>query len=430
MPTASDLVTDLPADFETFGQAVATSMADLLGGTTGQVLSKASNTDMDFTWVAQDDSNAIQNAIVDAKGDLIGATAADTPARLAVGNNGENLVADSSTATGLRYQSGYNGNSVINGGMDVWQRGTTIVGTSGIPHTADRWQVTRTGTTGYTTTRQATNDTTNLPNIQYCARVQRDSGNTNTSLLGAFYSMESSDSIRFAGQAATLSFWARKGANFSQASSGLTVEFSQGTGTDQNIISGGFTGKTNVGGGTATLTTTWQRFTYTGTVATTTTQLGLQFYYTPVGTAGAADFFEITGVQVELGSVPTVFKRSNGSGGTIQGELAACQRYFYAINQSTGGAIGNGGYFSTTQYQLSITFPVVLRTAASFTRSAAAAIGVYRNGGATASTAIALDATNVQGCDINVTTATSVVGQAGFARFDGSNNYLWFSAEL
>lgn len=105
MPTASDLVTDLPADFETFGQAVDTSLADLKGGTTGQVLSKASNTDMDFTWVAQDDSNAIQNAIVDAKGDLIAASAADTPARLAVGNNGETLVADSSTATGLAYKS-------------------------------------------------------------------------------------------------------------------------------------------------------------------------------------------------------------------------------------------------------------------------------------------------------------------------------------
>ena len=103
MPTSTDLVTDLPADFETFGQAVATSMADLLGGTTGQVLSKASNTDMDFTWVAQDDSNAIQNAIVDAKGDLITATAADTPARLAVGTNGQYLQADSSTATGLKW---------------------------------------------------------------------------------------------------------------------------------------------------------------------------------------------------------------------------------------------------------------------------------------------------------------------------------------
>lgn len=103
MPTSTDLVTDLPADFEVFGQAVATSMADLLGGTTGQVLSKASNTDMDFTWVAQDDSNAIQNAIVDAKGDLIAATAADTPARLAVGTNGQVLTADSTAATGLKW---------------------------------------------------------------------------------------------------------------------------------------------------------------------------------------------------------------------------------------------------------------------------------------------------------------------------------------
>jgi hypothetical protein len=62
MPTATDLVTDLPADFEVFGQAVATSMADLLGGTTGQVLSKNSNTDMDFTWIEQDDTTLSFNA--------------------------------------------------------------------------------------------------------------------------------------------------------------------------------------------------------------------------------------------------------------------------------------------------------------------------------------------------------------------------------
>jgi hypothetical protein len=105
MPTNTDLVTDLPADFEVFGQAVATSMADLLGGTSGQVLAKNSNTDMDFVWVAQDDSNAIQNAIVDAKGDLIGATAADTPARLAVGTNGQILTADSTAVTGLKWET-------------------------------------------------------------------------------------------------------------------------------------------------------------------------------------------------------------------------------------------------------------------------------------------------------------------------------------
>jgi len=103
MPTATDLVTDLPADFEVFGQAVATSMADLLGGTTDQVLAKNSNTDMDFKWVTSDDANAIQNTIVDAKGDLVAASAADTPARLAVGANNSLLTADSSQATGLKY---------------------------------------------------------------------------------------------------------------------------------------------------------------------------------------------------------------------------------------------------------------------------------------------------------------------------------------
>ena len=62
MPTATDLVTDLPADFEVFGQAVATSLQYLLGGTTGQVLSKTSGTDMAFTWIEQDDTTLSFNA--------------------------------------------------------------------------------------------------------------------------------------------------------------------------------------------------------------------------------------------------------------------------------------------------------------------------------------------------------------------------------
>lgn len=113
MPTATDLVTDLPADFGVFGQGVDTSMQGLLGGTTGQVLSKTSNTNMAFTWVAQDDSNAIQNAIVDAKGDLIGASAADTPARLAVGTNDQVLTADSAQATGLKWATPSSGMTKI-----------------------------------------------------------------------------------------------------------------------------------------------------------------------------------------------------------------------------------------------------------------------------------------------------------------------------
>jgi hypothetical protein len=105
IPQSTDLVKDGATAIAALGQDIDTAMVDLKGGTTGQVLAKASGTDLDFSWVAQDDSNAIQNAIVDAKGDLIGATAADTPARLAVGTNGQVLTADSTAATGLKWAS-------------------------------------------------------------------------------------------------------------------------------------------------------------------------------------------------------------------------------------------------------------------------------------------------------------------------------------
>jgi len=105
VPSDTDLVKDGAAAIRTALGGVDTSFVDLKGGTTGQVLSKASGTDLDFTWVAQDDSNAIQNAIVDAKGDLIGATGADTPARLAVGTNGQVLTADSTASTGLKWST-------------------------------------------------------------------------------------------------------------------------------------------------------------------------------------------------------------------------------------------------------------------------------------------------------------------------------------
>jgi hypothetical protein len=102
-PDNTDLVKNGALAIRTAVNAIDSSLVDLKGGTTGQVLAKASGTDMDFSWVAQDDSNAIQNAIVDAKGDIIAATADDTPARLAVGANDTVLTADSTTATGLKW---------------------------------------------------------------------------------------------------------------------------------------------------------------------------------------------------------------------------------------------------------------------------------------------------------------------------------------
>jgi hypothetical protein len=249
-------------------------------------------------------------------------------------------------------------NGIINGGFDIWQRGTSIT-MSSTAYTADRWNGYR-SVAGGTVTRQATGDTTNLPNIQYCARVSRDSGNTATTSLYFGQSVETSNAIPYAGKAITFSFYARKGANYSPTSSALIAGLYSGTGTDQNNTTGSYTGFATVAENTATLTTTWQRFTYTGTFAATATEFCVQFAMAPTGTAGAADYFEVTGVQIELGSTATPFSRA---GGTIQGELAACQRYYWRFSKASGYTTypGYGFTYSTTRVDATVVFPVPMR---------------------------------------------------------------------
>jgi hypothetical protein len=354
VPTSTDLVKDGATAIEALGDSIDASLLDLKGGTTGQVLSKTTGTDMDFTWVTTDDANAIQNSIVNAKGDLIGASANDTPAILSVGANGETLVADSSASVGIRYQAPVNANPVINSAFQVWQRGTTFSTAS--VYTADRWYW---GGGGNAISRQTTSDTTNLPNIQYCARVGRSAGNTGTGTVYFANSFESVNSIPYAGKTVTVSFYARKGADYSGSGSTVNLNLTSGTGTDENIIVG-YTGGSTVNAYNAALTTTWQRFTFSGTVPTNCNELAMYFSYTPVGTAGAADYFETTGVQIEVGSVATPFKTYAG---TIQGELAACQRYYW---RSTGGSVysqyAQGMAGSTTACQMFLQFPVTMRT--------------------------------------------------------------------
>jgi hypothetical protein len=209
MPTASDLVTDLPADFEVFGQAVDTSLADLKGGTTDQVLAKNSNTDMDFKWVTSDDANAIQNSIVDAKGDLIAASAADTPARLAVGNNGETLVADSSTSTGLRYQSNFAAgkNCIINGAFNVWQRGTSFSNPANGAYTSDRFLLSYDGSGSTRTISQQAFTPGTAPAAGYESQYFWRANQTVAGTATYFDIRQSIENVTtFAGQTITISF--------------------------------------------------------------------------------------------------------------------------------------------------------------------------------------------------------------------------------
>ena len=110
-PADTDLVKDGASAIRTLGNGIDTSFVDLKGGTTGQVLAKASNTDLDFTWAS--DATGIPATIFDAKGDIIAATAADTASRLAVGANNTVLTADSTTATGLKWAAPSGGYTLI-----------------------------------------------------------------------------------------------------------------------------------------------------------------------------------------------------------------------------------------------------------------------------------------------------------------------------
>jgi hypothetical protein len=366
MPTSTDLVTDLPADFETFGQAVDTSLAELKGGTTGQVLSKTSNTDMDFTWVTSDDANAIQNTIVDAKGDLIAASASDVPARLAVGNNGETLVADSSQATGLRYTAlfGANKNKIINGDFGINQRVFTSV-TTNSTYTFDRWITGMVGSSVTYTPQTFTPGT--APVSGYESTNYLRIVTASQSAVGDFASIAQriEDVRTFANQTITVSFWAKAG-------SGTPLI---GFGGYQSFGSGGSGAVVLTSPATQAISTSWARYTFNVTIPsisgkTVGADSFLQFYifvsagsnlvasgYPNVGLQNGT--FDIWGVQAEAGSVATVFQTATG---TIQGELAACQRYYFRSNTGqTYSSTAIGGAYSTTGGTVYSKLPVTMR---------------------------------------------------------------------
>lgn len=326
----------------------------------------------------------------------------------------------STTAPGYNY--------VINGGFDIWQRGTSFNGAT-YNYTADRWEVVRGAfTAGATFSRQASG----LTGAQYCMRVQRDSGNTSTQYITTYTAFETSTSIPLAGKTVTLSFYARAGANLS---SSINYSLRTGTGTDQGAhIS--WTNESFVINNVQTLSAGWVRYFATAVVPSNSTQLGVNFTYTPTGTAGAADYFEVTGVQLEEGGAATAFRRNAPS---IQAELAACQRYYYRI---TGPAVGSplalpGSAFSTTNCMFSVPLPVTMRTTPSGSFDWTGSISNYKadNFGGGAPSTPTLSSMSFSNYSTNL--LFGVMTGTGFTvnyeyplEAATANAYLGFSAEL
>jgi hypothetical protein len=236
-------------------------------------------------------------------------------------------------------------NFIINGAMDFWQRGTTS-SSAGSQFVADRWNTYRGGyQSGLTVSRQLVNDIINLPGIQYCIRLQRDSGNTATQGIALAQSIESINSFPMAGKTVTLSFWARAGATFISSGGQLRPFILSGTGIDE-APRNGLSNMVYITNNYLSLTSSWVRYSVTGNVPANASQVCLSIDGVVSGTAGATDYYEVTGVQLEIASSATPFSRA---GGDIQGELSKCHRYYY---KSLGGQLAVG--FNSTDAIISI----------------------------------------------------------------------------
>jgi hypothetical protein len=337
----------------------------------------------------------------------------------------------------LRYQAtqAAGRNYFINGGFDIWQRSTSyaLTSTQGSYGAADRWGNVQDSSPAAT----ASQITTGLPNgFRYGLKVQRTAGSTSTGVMRTFQVLETASSIPLANQTVTFSFWAKAGANYSQTSNILNTYFATGTGTDQSASSmafGTWTGYTQTTNN-ATLTTSWQRFSYNITIPSTATQLGITFSSTPTGTAGADDSYQLTGIQLELGSVATAFTRA---GGTIQGELSACMRYYE--RRTAGGAnygMGISAFFTSgTAGTAALTFASPKRTSASVSFS-----GITANSGSTGIAVATMAGTYSSGTSglgfagggFDFTVASGGTDGRGGALRDGGagTGYIEFSSEL
>lgn len=200
-------------------------------------------------------------------------------------------------------------NFVKNASFDYWLAGTSFTPASGTQtFISTRWKALRGSTTNWTLSRQ-----TGFSGATYCCRVQRDSGTAQTNALNLVQQLESIDSRLLAGKSVVLSADIRAGANYSSGSNTISASIRTGTGVDEALNASNNFPTGNVSSGTLTgsaaLTTSTQRITFAAyTIPTDATELAFVIFYAPTGTAGAADYFEITNVKLEIATTATAFK--------------------------------------------------------------------------------------------------------------------------
>lgn len=275
-------------------------------------------------------------------------------------------------------------NFLDNGSINIAQRGTTaIAGNSSCnitgstqAYTADRWCVTSNVPTSAATGTVVTSSPTPLAGFTNSLNITRGSG-ANTAQICGIQEIQTARSLALAGRTVTYSVYMQALAGLSaDNANAANITVIYGTGTDQGLQSySSATVGTNTPNWTGinatitkavTLTTGWVRYTVTGTIPSTATEVGVMNCFTPAsGSGGTTDGFAMVGAQLEVGATPSAYEFQ-----PIGQELAAAQRYFQRVSENTqsGSFQGFVGLQVTSQNCTGfVSFPVAMRIAPTYT---------------------------------------------------------------
>lgn len=287
-------------------------------------------------------------------------------------------------------------NIIINGNFDVWQRGTSF---SSNGFTADRWWY----LANDSITRQSFSSVPEVPNAQYYYRMV-------PLQAGAYHGLNQiieNGAVALSGKTVTLSFWARSNSNNAWTLGVLTALY----GDSQQVWN------------YASLTTSWQKFTFTSNIPMTDGSSIHRYLRFTTPDSSINYGYDLAQVQMEVGSTATAFSLA---GGTVQGELAACQRYYYRY---TGGSFGAGVYYNSTTAYVHNPLPVTMRVTPSVSPSSGTALTVWSPSGGLNSSSLGPWSSGPGGVAMQIVTSTATTGHGCWVVVNGSG-YVEYVAEL